>query len=104
MCTAAYADVHAKLAMKVGKRAQLEDFTPTTWEDFGREIGVGAPFVRRRAGALAELTRTRLPTAIDGIASAGFDGPELEQIADVIRARADRVLDLGAARPAARGG
>ena len=28
------------LAMKGGKRATLEQFTPTTWEDFGREIGL----------------------------------------------------------------
>jgi serine/threonine-protein kinase HipA len=96
MCTAAYPDVHAKLAMKVGKRAMLEEFTPATWEDFGREIGVGAPFVRRRATALAERTLETLPFAVDGIADEGFEGPELRRIQDVIRGRAQTVLDLGA--------
>ncbi len=75
MCTAAYPGVHAKLAMKIGKRATLEEFTPTTWQDFGREIGIGPPFVRRRATALAERTLEVLPPAADGVASAGFEAP-----------------------------
>ncbi len=94
MCTAAYPDVHAKLAMKVGKRGMLEEFTPRTWEDFGREIGVGALFVRRRATALAERVLGALPGAADEIATAGFEGPELRRIQDVIRRRARTVLDL----------
>jgi serine/threonine-protein kinase HipA len=102
MCTAAYPDVHAKLAMKVAKRATLEEFTPTTWEDFGREIGMGPPFVRRRAGALAERTMETLPFAAEGIANAGFEGPELRRIEDVIRQRARKVLELGA-KPAKLG-
>jgi serine/threonine-protein kinase HipA len=96
MCTAAYPDVHAKLAMKVGKRALLEEFTPSTWEDFGREIDMGAPFVRRRATALAERTLDTLPNATEGIANAGFEGPELRRVHDVVRRRAQTVLDLGA--------
>jgi len=96
MCTAAYPDVHAKLAMKVGKRATLEAFTPSTWEDFAREIGVAPPFARRRARVLAEATIAHLPGVVDGIAAAGFAGPELDRFADVIRGRALRVLDLGA--------
>lgn len=101
MCTAAYPDVHAKLAMKIGKRALLADFTPTTWEDFGREIGMGAPFVRRRATALAERALGRLTDVTEGVAGAGFDGPELRRLQDIIRGRAQKVLDLGAARSAA---
>lgn len=96
MCTVAYPDVHAKLAMKVAKRATLEEFTPTTWEEFGREIGMGGPFVRRRATALAERVIDTLPYAAEGIASAGFEGDELRRIEDVIRRRARKVVDLGA--------
>ena len=102
MCTAAYPDVHAKFAMKVGKRATLEEFTPTTWEDFGREIGMGGPFVRRRASALADRMMETLPFAAEGIANAGFEGPELRRIETVIRQRARKVLELGA-KPAKLG-
>ena len=102
MCTAADPDVHAKLAMKVGKRAALEEFTPGTWEDFGREIGMGPPFVRRRATALAERALEALPFAAEGIANAGFEGPELRRYVEMIRRRAQTVRDLG--RPAAKVG
>ncbi len=103
MCTVAYPGIHAKLAMKLGKRASLDAFTPTTWEDFGREIGMGPPFVRRRASALAERTLETLPFAAEGIANAGFEGLELRRFQDVIRGRARKVLDLGATRAGAAG-
>lgn len=96
MCTAAYPDVHAKFAMKIGKRATLEEFTSTTWEDFAREIGMGTPFVRRRAADLAERTLDALPATADEIADAGFEGPELRRIQAVVQHRAQKVLDLGA--------
>jgi serine/threonine-protein kinase HipA len=96
MCTAAYPDVHAKFAMKIGKRATLDEFTASTWEDFAREIGVGAPFVRRRAGVLAERTLDALPGTADEIASLGFEGSELRRIQEVVQHRAQVVLDLSA--------
>jgi serine/threonine-protein kinase HipA len=98
LCTAAYPEVHAKLAMKVGKKATLEEFTATTWEDFGREICVGAPFVKRRASTLAETTVARIDGAADGISAAGFDSPDLHRFADLIRGRARKVIDLGTAK------
>lgn len=99
LCTVAYPQVHAKLAMKVGKRATLEEFTPTTWADFAGEIGMSAPFVRRRTSALAELILARVEGVADGISAAGFDGPDLHRFVDVIRRRAHALLDLGAPRP-----
>jgi serine/threonine-protein kinase HipA len=96
MSTAAYPDVHAKFAMKIGKRATLEEFTSSTWEDFAREIGMGAPFVRRHAAVFAERTLDVLPSTADEIAEAGFEGPELRRIQEVVQIRAQKVLDLGA--------
>jgi serine/threonine-protein kinase HipA len=84
--------------MKVGKRATLEEFTPTTWEDFARETGMGAPFVRRRASALAELILTRIEGVAEEISASGFDGPDLRRFVDLIRSRARRLLDLGLAK------
>ena len=104
MCTAAYPDVHAKLAMKVAKRATLEEFTSDTWAAFGGEIGMGGPFVRRRATALAERVTEVLPFAAEGIANAGFEGDELRRIQALIQVRARKVLDLGAAPQGRRRG
>ena len=103
MCTAAYPDLHAKFAMKVGRRATLEEFTVSTWEDFAREVGMGAPFVRRRATVLAERTLETLPVAADEIAEAGFEGPELRRIQEVVQRRAQTVLDLGVSAAKVRG-
>jgi serine/threonine-protein kinase HipA len=103
LCTAAYPQIHAKLAMTVGKRATLEEFTPTTWTDFAGEIGMGAPFVRRRASALAELIQARVEGVAEGISALGFDGPDLHRFVEVIRGRAQALLDLGLVRPGNRG-
>jgi len=95
LCTVAYPEVHAKFAMKVGGRATLDEFTATTWEDFARQIGMGAPFVRRRALALTELILTRLEGVASEIAVVGFDGAELQRFVEVIQERARKILDLG---------
>jgi len=99
LCTVAYPEIHARLAMKIGKRATLEEFTPTTWEDFAREVGMGAPFVRRRASALAELILARVEGVAEAISAAGFDGPDLHRFVDVIGRRARTLLDLGVGKP-----
>jgi len=98
LCTAAYPDVHARLAMKVGKRSALEEFTPDTWDDFAKEIGVGAPFVRRRAAALAALSLERLGDAADTLAGEGFGGEHLGRFVDVIAERAKTLLALSEGR------
>ncbi|MBI5941777.1 MAG: type II toxin-antitoxin system HipA family toxin [Caulobacterales bacterium] len=93
LCTAAYPEVHAKLAMKIGKRASLEEFTPDTWSDFGREIGMSAPFVRRRVAALAELILARVEGVAGEISAAGFEGAELRRFVTIVRRRAQTLLD-----------
>lgn len=98
LCTAAYPDVHAKLAMKVGKRSTLEEFTPDTWDDFAKEIGVGAPFVRRRAAALAALSLERIGDAADTLSGEGFGGEHLGRFVDVIAERAKTLVALGEGR------
>ncbi len=98
MCTAAYPGIHGKLAMKIARRATLDEFTARTWEEFGLEVGMSAPFVRRRASALAEQALVQVDKVADGIASAGFDSSDLHSIADVVRGRAQKVLDLGSGK------
>lgn len=95
LCTAAYPQVHGKLAMKVGRRARLEEFTPETWEDFAREVGLGPPFVRRRALALAEQALDRIPAVAEDLVSAGFGGEHLELSAKVVIERAKTLVALG---------
>jgi serine/threonine-protein kinase HipA len=97
MCTAAYPEVHTKMAMKVAKRATLEEFTPTTWEEFAGEVGVGRPFVRRRAATLAQASLARLADVVGQLEATGFGGADLSLISDVVGARARRLLELDTA-------
>lgn len=94
MCTAAYPEVHAKLAMKIAKRAMLEDFLPGTWREFGRDVGVGPAFVERRAKTLANLVIDQVGSVAKAIADAGFDREALHSFEAIITERAGAVLEL----------
>ena len=98
MCTAAYPQVHGKLAMKVGGRSVLEDFTADTWDLFAREAGLGAPFVRRRAAALAGEALAQIDPVAGELAAAGFDDEDLARVAEVVAGRARLLLALGGPR------
>lgn len=101
LCTAAWPEVHPKLAMKVARRATLEAFTPDTWSEFGAEIGMPGPFVRRRAAALAAEVLDQLPDVMAGLAADAFGGEDLERVGEVIRRRAQRVAELSTAKAGA---
>jgi len=84
--------------MKIAQRSTLDEFTSRTWEEFGQDIGVSGPSVRRRAAALAGRALDALPYAAEGIADAGFEGPGLWRIQDTIARRAQDLLDMETAR------
>ncbi len=54
LSTVAYSDLSPKLAMKIAKRATIEEIGPTTWPAFSDDIGMPVRFVRRRVVELAE--------------------------------------------------
>jgi serine/threonine-protein kinase HipA len=62
LSTVLYPDLHAKLAMKIGGKAVLEDIEPRHWERFAADAQLGAPFVRTRIGQLCNA----VVAAIDG--------------------------------------
>ena len=92
MCTAAYPELSANLAMRIAKRATLKDFKPDTWDAFAKEVGVGAPHVRRRVQALAAAMSRRAPGVADEISTWGFDGAALKGFVEIIQRRAERFL------------
>ena len=61
LSTVAYPDLSPKLAMKIAKRATLEEIGPTTWPSFAEDVGLGATFVRRRVMELAEAVIAQAP-------------------------------------------
>ena len=76
--------------MRIGKRATLEDIRRDTWADFAKEIGMAAPFVRRRVKELAAAARTTAGTAADALAAA-LDGSALRRYAGLVADRAERL-------------
>jgi serine/threonine-protein kinase HipA len=92
LSTIAYPDLSPKLAMKIAKRATLEELDRRSWEAFRADIGIAAPFVRRRVKELAAATQTEVPDVSGAISGAGLDGDALRNYAAAIVARAERVL------------
>jgi serine/threonine-protein kinase HipA len=92
LCTAAYPELSARFSMRVAKRAMLEEFRPDTWEKFASDVGVGAPYTRRRVCALAQAMSEQATPVVAGLGEHGLDADALNRLADIVRARAARFL------------
>jgi serine/threonine-protein kinase HipA len=91
LSTIAYPDLSPNLAMKIAKRASLEEIGPATWPAFADDIGLAASFVRRRVNELAVAVVACLPALLDNPALAVMNVSALEEYAVVITSRAERV-------------
>jgi len=91
LSTVAYPDLSPKLAMKIAKRATLEEIGQTTWADFAGEVGLGAPFVRRRVRELAEAVIAGARVVAESPSLIGLDAVALMSYATLIVSRAERV-------------
>ncbi|MBV8060578.1 MAG: HipA domain-containing protein, partial [Alphaproteobacteria bacterium] len=92
LCTVAYPELSAKFSMKIAKRATIEEFRPDTWEQFTAEIGVGAPYTRRRVRALAESMAEQAPKVAATLSEQSLDADALSQFIAIVRERAARFL------------
>lgn len=91
LCTVAYADLSPKLAMKIAKRGTLEEIGKTTWTAFAADVGLGAPFVRRRVESLAHSADDAVPGVVEQIAATGLDREALSKYGSLIASRAARL-------------
>ena len=94
LCTVAYPDLSSQLAMKIGRRSALEELGIEAWTAFAEEIGMTAPFVRRRVETLVVDVQRRLPETAAVLVDAGLDGQALKPFSDVIGARAQQLARL----------
>ena len=100
LSTVDYPDLSAKLAMKIAKRATLDEIDSETWRAFAEDIGLAGSFVRRRVEELAEAVVGQTPSIPESLALAGLDVAALRQYSSLIVSRAERVARTGVA-PAA---
>jgi len=91
LCTIAYTDLAPHFAMKIGKSATLDDIDSGAWSTFAADAGIGGPFVRRRAKALADSVQSALPRVVDQAAGPALDSEALRTYASLITARSARV-------------
>jgi serine/threonine-protein kinase HipA len=90
LSTIIYPNLHAKLAMKIGGKAVLEDIEPRHWERFAADAQIGAPFVRTRIGQLCNA----VIAAIDGeFARALPSDADFSAVKAVVRERALMLKD-----------
>lgn len=91
LCTIAYANLSPRFAMKIAKRATLEEIGNSTWSAFAADVGVGAPFIRRRVRALADSAQKSVFRVVDQMAEAGLDRDALTKYASLVDLRATRL-------------
>lgn len=99
LSTVVYPELSPNLAMKIGKRATIEEVAPTTWPAFADEIGMPARFVQRRVVELAEAIRIQSRALPASEVLAGLDGTAVANYSALIASRAEDVARTGAAAP-----
>lgn len=67
LSTVAYPDLSQRYAMKIAKRRTLEEIYPADWSNFAEDIGMRAPFVRRRVEEIATAILGSLDKALNDL-------------------------------------
>lgn len=91
LSTVAYPDLSPHFAMRIARRAALEELSRGDWDRFATNAGLGAPFVRRRVQDLADLALTRADTVATELAGPGMDQDALSGFAERVTDRARRL-------------
>ncbi len=91
LSTVAYPDLSPKLAMTIAKKATIDEIGHTTWPAFAGDVGLAAPFVRRRVRELAEAVVATASQTAERVAQAGLDDDALSRFASLVVSRAERL-------------
>ncbi len=89
LSTVAWPELSPRLAMRMGRRATLEEMNPRAWAAFAAGGGLGMPLVRRRVAELTERVRAEAPGTAEALMSPGLDGAVLEGLARAVVGRAE---------------
>ena len=91
LSTVAYPDLSPNFAMRIARRATLEEMRRGDWDRFATNAGLGAPFVRRRVRELADLAFVQASSAAAELARPGLDENALAGCAARVTDRARRL-------------
>ena len=90
LATVAYPALSPRLAMKIGKRATLEEMDSRGWESFAVEAGLGRPLVRRRVAEISAAVESAAREVAGALEGEGLDGGALSRLAETVANRASR--------------
>ena len=91
LSTVAWPDLSPRFAMRIARRATLEELRRGDWDRFANGNGLGAPFVRRRVRELADLALARAPAVAAELAHPDLDENTLAGCAERVTDRARRL-------------
>ncbi|MHA6769006.1 HipA domain-containing protein [Sphingobium ummariense] len=92
LSTVAYRDLSPKLAMKIAKKATLEEIESRHWDQFAEDVNIGAPYLRRRIRQLCEATLAQLDAPGSSLKQRLPASENFVRFADLIADRARRLL------------
>ena len=90
LATVVWPQLSPRLAMRIGRRATLEEMDAEGWATFAGEAGLDLSAVRRRVGEIAESVASRARGVSDTLAGPGLDGEVLSRLAENVAERAKR--------------
>lgn len=91
LSTIVYPNLSPNFAMKIAKRATLEEIGSETWPAFADDIGLAASFVRRRVQELSHAVVAQVPSLPGSPALGVLDAAALREYAVLIATRAERL-------------
>ncbi len=91
LSTVAWPDLSPNFAMRIARRATLEELRRGDWDRFATNAGLGAPFVRRRVRELADLAPVQATAVAAEQARPGLDQNALAGCAERVTDRARRL-------------
>lgn len=87
LATIAYPDLSPNFAMKIGKRATLQELDAKGWAAFAAYTGLGLPLIRRRVTDSCERLAAQIPFVTGRLSNSGFDDSALLDLGTMIDAR-----------------
>ena len=90
LATLAYPELSSKLAMRIGKRATLEELDAKGWAVFAADVGVSLPLIRRRVSEISRAVLARANEVANELRRLGLDEAALSRFAAMAADRAAR--------------
>jgi serine/threonine-protein kinase HipA len=92
LSTVCYPELSPNLAMRIAKRPRLEDLLARDWATFAEETGLTEPYIRRRAGALADAVTSGADAARASFEARGIGA--MERFSTFVADRASRLKQV----------